>query len=246
MEILAPLLTGQFALAVVITLLSGFTYGFAGFGGGLTMVPLMALLYWPAEGVILSSFLPVVTGAVGLPGVLPHVRWREVVPALITVLVTAPVGAYFLITGDPGPIRRAMGAIVLFFALIMLLGWQYKGPRNSATGVLSGAIGGVVHGYLGMAGAWFSLYYLSGREEARIQRANLYITMLTVSAMAVIPHIVVGTMGRETWIRGIALVLPYAVAIWVGARAFRTTSDQSYRRVAIWLLVAIGLSVAIV
>ena len=162
------------------------------------------------------------------------------------MLVTAPVGAYFLITGDPGPIRRAMGAIVLFFALIMLLGWQYRGPRNSATGVLSGAVGGVVHGYLGMAGAWFSLYYLSGREEARIQRANLYITMLTVSAMAVIPHIVVGTMGRETWIRGIALVPPYAVAIWVGARAFRTTSDQFYRRVAIWLLVAIGLSVAIV
>lgn len=245
MEVLTPLLTGQFGLAVVITLLSGFTYGFAGFGGGLTMVPLMALVYWPTEAVILSNLLPVITNVVGWPGVLPHIRWRDVIPTLLTVLVAAPIGAYFLIIGDPGPIRRIMGAIVLFFAIVMMFGWQYRGPRNALAGVASGTVGGIVHGYLGMAGAWFSLYYLSGGEEARTQRANLYITMMVVSAMAVIPHIVAGTMGRDTWIRGIALVLPYALAVWAGARAFRATSDRSYRRVALWLLVAIGLSVTI-
>ena len=79
-EIFRPLLNSEFFLAVMIALLSGFIYGFAGFGGGLTMVPLMALVYWPTEAVIISCLLPVITGVVAWPGTLHHVQWRHVVP----------------------------------------------------------------------------------------------------------------------------------------------------------------------
>ena len=245
LELLVPILTYKFALAVAITLLGGFTFGFAGFGGSLTMTPLLALLYWPAEGVILAAFVPTITGIVGWPGVLPHVRWREVAPLLTAALLAIPIGAYFLIVGDPGSIRRVMGLIVLFFAVVMLLGWRYRCPRNKGTSVLSGAVGGILNGYLGMGGTWISLYFLSAPEESRVQRANLYISMMTISALTVVPHMAGGTMGRDTWIRGAALLLPYAVGISAGARLFRTTSDQSYRRVALWLLIAVGISVTI-
>ncbi len=244
-EIFRPLLNSEFFLAVMIALLSGFIYGFAGFGGGLTMVPLMALVYWPTEAVIISCLLPVITGVVAWPGTLHHVQWRHVVPSLVAATLVTPIGAYFLIVGDPGPIRTFMGLVVLLFAIVLMFGWSYRGPQNAKTSLISGTVGGIMQGYLGMAGAWFSLYFLSGSEPSRTQRANLYITMMVVSGMVIIPHIVAGTMGQDTWARGIALVLPYGVAVWLGASLFRVTSDRSYRRVAIWLLFLIGIGATI-
>lgn len=244
-SLLRPLLTVEFILASMIALLSGCIYGFAGFGGGLTMVPLMALVYWPTEAVIISCFLPLVTGVVAWPGTIYHVQWRHVVPSLVAAILVTPIGAYFLIVGDPGPIRKVMGLIVLLSAIVLMLGWHYRGPHNAKTSLISGTVGGIIQGYLGMAGAWFSLYFLSGNEPSRTQRANLYITMMVVSGMVVIPHIVAGTMDQDTWVRGIALVLPYGVAVWFGASLFRITSDRSYRRVAIWLLFLIGIGVTL-
>lgn len=243
MELLAPLLTTKFALAVVATLLGGFTFGFTGFGGSVLMTPLLALLYWPIEGVILAAFVPAIMGAVGWPGVLPYVRWREVTPLLITGVIAAPIGVFFLVIGDPGPIRRFMGITVLVFAVLMMFGWRYRGTRNRATSVLSGAISGFLNGYAGLAGTWLSLYFLSAPEESRVKRANLYISAMTMSLLTLIPLVVGGYAGRDTWVRGIALLLPYALAIQVGGRLFAISSDRSYQRVAIWLLLAIGIYV---
>ena len=245
MELVAPLLTGNFGLALLVTLLGGFTFGFTGFGGSVVMTPLLALLYWPVEGVILAAFVPVVTGAVGWPGVLPYVRWREVTPLLITGVIAAPVGVFFLVVGDPGPIRRFMGIVVLVFAVLMMFGWRYRGARNRGTSILSGAISGFLNGFAGLAGTWLSLYFLSADEESRVQRANLYISAMTMSLLTIIPLILGGYAERDTWIRGIALLLPYALAIWAGSRLFSASSDRSYQRVTLWLLLAIGISVTV-
>jgi len=55
LEVLAPLLTTTFALAIGITLIGGFTFGYAGFGGSVVMTPLLAPLYWPIEGVFVAA-----------------------------------------------------------------------------------------------------------------------------------------------------------------------------------------------
>jgi uncharacterized membrane protein YfcA len=94
-----------------------------------------------------------------------------------------------------------------------------------------------------LAGTWLSLYFLSAPEESRVKRANLYISAMTMSLLTLIPLVVGGYAGRDTWVRGIALLLPYALAIQVGVRLFAISSDSSYQRVAIWLLLAIGIYV---
>ena len=78
-----------------------------------------------------------------------------------------------------------------------------------------------------------------------MQRANLYISAMTMSLLTIIPLILGGYAERDTWIRGIALLLPYALGIWVGTRLFGASSDRSYQRVALWLLLAIGISVTV-
>ena len=95
MELLAPLSTVDFGLAALLALAGGFMYGFAGFGGGLIMTPLLAIIYWPTEGVIIANAIPLFAAWQTLPSVRPHIRWREVGPLLIAAIIASPVGAYF-------------------------------------------------------------------------------------------------------------------------------------------------------
>ena len=242
MELLAPLSTADFGLAVLLAVAGGFMYGFAGFGGGLIMAPLLAIIYWPTEGVVIANAIPLLTAWQALPSVRPYIRWREVGPLLLAAAVVSPIGAWFLLTGDPEVIRRVMGVVVLFAALSMLCGWTYAGPRNRLTGFLAGIVSGGMNGYVGLGGPFVSLYFLSARASSREQRANILLSMLLIGILVVAPLAIGGAVGLDTVVRCVALTPPYGAALWLGARTFRRTRDATYRRVALALLIAVGLS----
>ena len=195
-------------MAIGITLIGGFTFGYAGFGGSVVMTPLLALLYWPIEGVFVAAFVAAAMGAVSWPGVLPHIRWREVGPILLTAVIATPVGVFLLVIGDPGPIRRFMGIVILLFAVLMLFGWRYRGPRNLGTSVMSGAIVGLLNGFAGLAGTWMSFYFLSAPDVSWVQRENVYISVMKMSLLTMIPLAIGGYATEDTWTRSLALLAP--------------------------------------
>lgn len=242
MELLAPLATVDFGLAVLLAVAGGFMYGFAGFGGGLIMAPLLALIYWPTEGVIIANTVPLFTAWQVLPSVRPHIRWREVAPLLLAAAIASPICAWFLLVGDPEVARRVMGIVVLFAAVSMLCGLAYTGPRNRLTGFLAGIVAGSANGYVGLGGPFVSLYFLSARASSREQRANILLSMMLIGMLVVVPLAIGGAVGLDTVVRCVALTLPYGVALWIGARTFGRTRGTTYRRVALALLIAVGLS----
>ena len=93
MELLAPILTVDFGLASLLALAGGFMFGFAGFGGGLIMTPLLALIYWPTEGVVIANTIPLLVAWQALPAIRPHIRWQELSPLLIAAIFATPIGA---------------------------------------------------------------------------------------------------------------------------------------------------------
>jgi uncharacterized membrane protein YfcA len=239
------LLNWDFAAAFLLTLAGGFMFGFAGFGGGLVMTPFLSFIYWPTEGVLITNAIPVIAGLHALHAIRGDIQWREVTPVLGISLVATPVGAYFLLTGDPEFIRRLMGIVVLGAAATMLFGWTYKGPRNVFTSTIAGFLGGGMNGYVGLGGPFISLYFISASQPSQIQRANILVSMMVISLLVVVPLAAGGAFGADTVVRCIALFFPYAGALWVGARVFRRTSDVIYRRVALWLLIAVGISASL-
>ena len=242
MEFLAPILTVDFGLASLLALAGGFMFGFAGFGGGLIMTPLLAIIYWPTESVVIANAIPLFVAWQTFPVIRPHIRWRELGPLLVAAIFVTPIGAYFLLVGDPEFIRRIMGGVVLFAALSMLFGWTYKGPRNRLTSAVAGVVAGGANGYVGLGGPFISLYFLSAQASSQVQRANILLSMLLIGAMVIVPLAIGGAIGLDTVIRCAVLVIPYGAALWVGARVFRRTTDAIYRRVALILLIVVGVS----
>ncbi len=233
----------EFAYTLAVTAAGGMLQGFTGFGATLVMVPLLTFVYGPAESVAVGIGLSALGSILLLPEASRDADWPDVIPACLMAFVTVPVGVALLLATDPGVTRRLMGGIVILVALIMIRGWNYGGPRNVLTSAAAGSFSGFTAGFFGMGAPGVTVYYLSGTIRAAAQRANILIVLGVVSALAMTGVAVGGGADVGSLALGIALILPFSLPMWVGARYFRRASNEAYRRVCLWLLIVMGAAV---
>ena len=233
----------EFAYTLAVTAAGGMLQGFTGFGATLVMVPLLTFVYGPAESVAVGIGLSALGSVLLLPEASRDADWPDVVPACLMAFATVPIGVSLLLALDPGVTRRLMGGIVILVALIMIRGWNYGGPRNALTSAAAGSFSGFTAGFFGMGAPGVTIYYLSGTIRAAVQRANILIVLGVVSALTMTGVAVGGGADLDSLVLGIALIPPFALPMWVGARYFRRASNEAYRRVCLWLLIVMGAAV---
>lgn len=242
---LAQFLAPSFAFATAAATLGGLLMGFTGFGSTLVMVPLLTVVYGPLEAVAVG----VAVSAAGLAQMVPEASrkavWKDVIPISIAAVVLIPVGTAFLQLTEPAVTRRLIGAVVLLVAIIMLRGWSYNGPRNRIASTLCGAVGGFTNGYFGIGAPAVTFYFLSAGESAGVARANILLTIGIFSIATIIAIAIGGGIGPDTGLRAVLLFVPYSTALWIGSRLFQKASDDLYRRAALWLLMAMGITVLV-
>ena len=246
MERLADSLNTDLLYAVIASVLSGVIFGFAGFGAGLIMSPLFAVIFNPTDAIAIVTMTSTTAVILLWPQIRRRVQVRESLPVALCGAATIPFGTYILLATDADFMRRAIGGIVLLFAVIMLSGWTYRGPRGSIAGGLTGMLSGLVAGSSATSGPIYSLYLLSAPVEAAVTRANILFVSTMFPISTIVSMAAQGAIGHQTLIRFALIMLPYAFGIWVGARFFRAASDRLYRRAALWFIFAVGLVVLIV
>ena len=245
MEIGAKLLSVSALATLGVGLVAGLIRGFSGFGGAIFAVPVLSLIYGPPQhvGIVLASGT---LGTIQLaPGALPLARWREVLPVVLAALIATPIGTYVLLTNDPDSIRRGIGVFVLAAAFLTLRGWSWRGSRTMGVSSLVGVFCGVVTGLGGIGGSIATLYLISSNQTAAVIRANL-IVIIGALSVAGFGYLVAGGGVTASTLVNVAIYMPtYVVSIWIGSRIFRGTSEALYRRVALGLLVAVGIAATI-
>jgi hypothetical protein len=123
-------------------------------------------------------------------------------------------------------------------AIVMWIGWRYRGPRGLVPSGVVGALGGALAGATGMGGPPAILYLMSGDDDAAGVRANMiaYFTIIFVGIL-----ITYGALGLVTAevIWRIALMVPiYAVGVVIGTRMFGLASERTFRNIALATLAA--------
>ena len=146
-------------------------------GGGLMIVPCMAILFGPVAGIALVA-IPFFFGMlVIIPRTIGHVNWREVAPLAIMSSITILIGQIFLLSADSKNFKIAIGMFIIIFAILFLRNWKYSGKRNFITTGLVGATTGGITGTFGIPGGPISvMYYLSAPIEPQEQRSNILLT----------------------------------------------------------------------
>lgn len=216
--------------------------GFSGFGAALVMAPGFALVIEPKSGVGLITLLNVASAAQIFVPSLRQVRWDLVRPLSVSACLAYPAGLMLLVALDPLLIRRAIGATVVGCALLLLSGYRLKGGFTRLRTVAAGACSGALNGLTGAGGPPTILYLLSGDDPQARTRAN-FIVFFTIMQAVAIPQLLYASVLTARLAVAAALLLPvYMAATHVGVKLFPLASATLYRRIAIAILIALGVA----
>ena len=113
------LLSTEFLIALAVATAAGMMRGFAGFGSGMLMAPIFAILFGPVETVAVIILMESVVTVQLMPGVRHEIDWRFVLPMGVAAMLLMPLGSWLLITIDAEIVARSMAAIVVGFVVIL-------------------------------------------------------------------------------------------------------------------------------
>jgi uncharacterized membrane protein YfcA len=234
------LFSWRFAVGAFATILAGLMRGYSGFGTAILLAPVYSTLWSPRFGVPVVLLMELFVSAYLLPRSFAEANKKLILPICAAAVVAMPLGAVVLLHADAGILRRAIGAFVLFFGLLMMSGWRYHGTRPLGLNLAVGVVSGLLKGATGMSGPPVIMYLLAGKEEARQHRANLILYFGVLGVAAIVPPLWAGIIGIPTLVLT-AIMLPLLlVSVPVGARLFHVIPLSWYRRCALILLVAAG------
>jgi len=234
----------RFAVAAAIALVSGAARGFSGFGSAMIYIPLVAAVYEPRIAAATMVLIDLVCAFPLAVRAVPHCSPREVTPISLAAAAAVPVGTWVLLVADPVMLRWIIASVVIVLLAVLASGWRYHGrPRLPVTigvGLFSGFGGGAVQ----IAGPAVIMYWLGTNNDALTVRANLMVYFLLTGAALCIVYLLQGLITMHGIMLSVLLGVPFLAAMFTGARIFRGTTDQIYRRIA-YVITAIAAIVSL-
>jgi uncharacterized membrane protein YfcA len=234
-------------IGILLALGAATMTAYAGFGGALVMVPLFTFLVGPVQAVAIMTICSVVALLHVVPGLMKIIKWSEVVPLFIGILVSASIGSHFLVVADTGTIRLGMGIFILLSAAVLILDFRYSGPRGSLPSMSVGAVtGGIMGGFGVPAGPVMVVYYLAAPEPAQVQRANIMFSVWLLLLVMLGNLLARDAIETATFLRSIFIAPASILGAMLGQFLFKRAPVTWFKKFAHWLLIAIGASLLLV
>jgi hypothetical protein len=230
----------QLAAAGIVAA-AGLIRGITGFGGAMVMTPILALLVGPVAAVATVLILEAAGALVMFPDALPRVRWPTLIYLIIPAIFTVPFGGYLLLTLDPTIARKVIAAVVIVFSLVLLLGFRYSGSQRAVTSLALGSLVGVLLGATSVGAPPVILYFLSGPDPVAVTRANLTVFITAISIVGVVMLAFAGAITADVGLSATGLIIPFLFATWLGGKLFARLSDTNVRRLALVLMLCVGI-----
>lgn len=227
--------------AIVVTSIAGVMRGYSGFGTAVLLAPAYSVLWGPRIGVPVMLLMELAVSLQLLPKAFGQADRRVILPIGAAACLMTPFGAFVLLTADQDALRRAIGALVLVFGLLLASGWRYHGARPLPLNLAVGGLAGLLKGATGISGPPVILYMLAGPEAAKQHRANLILFFATISVISIIPPALGGLMGFQVIAKLLILLPVMLLSVPIGVRLFHVIPERLYKRLALIFLVATGL-----
>jgi uncharacterized membrane protein YfcA len=237
-DLTLPVLVGASLCVFVGAMIRGFT----GFGFGIAATPLLVLLFPPAEIVPPILILQVLAGIQIYLRTRGHVDWKLLLPSLVGALAGIPLGTLALDLLDGDSMRLIIGVTVLIAAAILLAGFRFKArPPVWLSGGL-GIVAGIGSGAAGIPGPPVIVLFLSSPVSLAIGRASLSAFFLFVATASSAASAWRGLLTLNSVVLGALLMAPLLIGNHFGDKLFAKVDERTFRRIALFLLFAIGIS----
>lgn len=241
---------GMFAALTLIVFLAGTIRSFTGFGSGLVMAPTFSFFMPPASVVAVMVLLNTVTTIQMLPGIWKDINWKLVLSISIPGMLGVPIGIALIEWLDPLWIRKMISILVATLAVLMLIGWQYKGMRDRKRDWAVGLFAGTLNGVAGVGGPPLVLYLISAKDISPQAFRSFFLAYFTfIQIMTLTMMTYKGTLNTNQFAYAGSFLPVYLLSTVVGSYLFnKALKDHAYlvKRVALWFLLCVGIVTLIV
>jgi len=242
-SLISEIVASDVGVGFIAAMFAAAMTAYAGFGGGLVIVPVFALIFGPVQGIAIAAVCGVIGQIQVVPNAVANAKWSEVVPLSVAMLITIPLGTLFLVSVDPGIIRMGIGGFVLVCAFLMMANVSYSGPRGVGPSAITGLLGGTIIGTFGVpAGPVLVTYYLASQDPPRVQRANIILGVFLMTAVVLASLAARGAVETDTLKASLLIAPASIIGALIGRYLFKVAPVAWFTYVARWLLVAIGIA----
>lgn len=234
------------ALAVVAVLIGASLQRASGTGVGLVVAPVMALLFGPAEGVLLTNATTTLSGLLLTLTVWNDVDWKKIRSLSAWAIPGAILGA-FLVSILPGSaLQIIIGVIVLIALLVTFVVPQLPEVKSPWARRTAGAMGGCFNTTAGVAAPAMVIYANMSRWDQSSFAATMQPTFMVMGLMSVLLKVLVFPVPGMTmppwWLLPVLAVTILLGAV-IGTAISKRISKKAARNVANTLALIGGIVV---
>ncbi len=230
---------GGFAIAVLAGLFGGFVRGYSGFGFSLAAIPVLTIVYVPAEAVTAVLPLEILLGLATVPGQRGHISWVALRWLVLGTLLGTPLGVAVLASAPAGPMRWGIGLVVLVAVAILSRRPELPGLLKPQWLAVSGFVSGCLNGGTALSGPPAIISLLGSPLPARDARATLMAFIAVSATLAAAIAFAQGLFNSASAIATLAMAPAGAIGAATGSSLFGRMPERFYRPASLAILATI-------
>jgi uncharacterized membrane protein YfcA len=231
----------SFFALMVIVFVAGIIRGFTGFGSALLAVPALAVLFGPAQAIVIEVLIEIPVMLSLIPTAIRDAQRKTVLPILAMFVIFVPFGALLLNLINPEVVKIVISLFVLVAVGLMWQQRRLSGMFSPKATFLVGAISGTAQGLTGMAGPIFVTALVARGESATRTRANIATLAGGIIIVSAISFWAFGMMTKEIVTYAVLASPAILLGMWTGSVLFRRFSHQNLRGIILGFLALTAL-----
>jgi uncharacterized membrane protein YfcA len=224
----------------IAVLIAAFVRGYSGFGFSALVIAASGLVMNPLDFVAVVLICEVVMTGMQWRHVGPDVDWRRVWALLAGAVVGLPLGLWALTSIPVDAARAVISGYILVMCLVLLRGWNFRGPVGTGGTVAAGLVSGIANAP-GMAGLPVAAFFAAQPIPASVFRATLVAYFPILDLYSGPMYWWNGMVSWDTLWAGLWCLPLVFIGTWAGSRHFLSTDPQDFRRFAIVLLAVLAV-----
>lgn len=229
-------------MAVLAGAVGGLLRGFAGFGFGLAVVPILIVTMPPAHAVPAVLIHEVLFGALALPEVRHAIAWDKLATLVGGSLLGTPMGLAMLDL-VPADIMRLVVGLTIVASVILL--WRMPRPVGALSTVnlgVAGVLSGILNGSTAASGPPPIVLLFASDLPSREVRSLLIVFILASATIAIVLAALAGLVTAPVVATATVMLPGVLVGSWTGRRLFERLGAGHYRRISLVLLSTVSVA----
>ena len=233
---------GSIIYLILGATLAGLVRGFSGFGTAMVFIPIAGQVLSPIATLTVLFVMDLIGPIPNIPRALRDGQLVDVSRLFVGSLIGAPIGVYLLTLMSEDVFRLSGASFSLLLLVLLIFGVRYRGTLSKGLIYLTGSIGGLFGGAVGIPGPPVIMLYMASTLPPAVIRANNTLFLLVVDVLFFSIFWFKGLLLTHYILIGIIIAVPYLTFCILGAFLFNPRREKIYRITAYVIIFISALS----